>query len=312
LRYHPEPTSHQPQSRRRATNVLAWLLGLTWLASLSARANEPVFAWLEDDTQQKLIQISRSGRIAPYDREAGFRACDEVSLAPAAPTVVAPVAISTADGSRYILDRGSGPIKIPCSPAVGLAHDTATFLRALIQKSNMRLPMMAATRGQASCSGPNDVVVPLLSTQADIPTLLVSDRRSLVLTWVGSAAPFQIELDSPEGTPVTHVVSFDGHILRTPPTTLPVGRYRLRLLDSCGAGVEDDDVEVVAAIQRPKLPKELQQLPEPQKTIFYADYLIALDDGRWGLEALQLVGALPRSDSAAQAWIARWAGGQPQ
>jgi hypothetical protein len=40
--------------------------------------------------------------------------------------------------------------------------------------------------------------------------------------------------------------------------------------------------------------------------LFYADQLVATDRGRWSLEAMQLVAALPDRTPAVAAWLRQW------
>jgi hypothetical protein len=49
-------------------------------------------------------------------------------------------------------------------------------------------------------------------------------------------------------------------------------------------------------------------LGDEARALFYADYLAALDDGRWTLEALQRVAALPAQSPAVRQWLLRYGG----
>jgi hypothetical protein len=136
--------------------------------------------------------------------------------------------------------------------------------------------------------------------------MLVGDRSSLLLTWVSTDPPVDVELRDARGTVVAKASSVHDLPLRLKAPIKANVRYSLRLTDKCGKSIEDSDVEAVATSHRPALPPQLAKLPEPQRTIFYADYLVGFEDGRWGLEALQLVGSLPRGNKVVEQWIDQW------
>jgi hypothetical protein len=280
---------------------------LTCMASMAAQADSQIYAWLENDAQKVLIHVVRSHEVQAYDPGTGFQACDEVVLEPA---VGDSVAIITADGSRLLLDPAGPSIRLSCGTSKGVGHDVVAFLKALLQKSNMRLPTIAATRSfdaSTSCMK-GRLGMALLSHGSDTPTMLTSNTRSLLLAWTGAAGPFTLEIESARGSPVLHAIAINENTYRAYIRSLPPGRYRLHLSDSCHSGVEEKDLEVVPPAQLPAVPAQIASLPEPGRTIFYADYLVGLGDGRWGLEALQLVGTLPVSDPSARAWIRQWTG----
>lgn len=277
-------------------------------AAIAWAAPQDVFAWLEDQNQDAFIQVVRNGAVIPYDRGVGLQPCDSVSFSPAAPPGATTVAISTADGSRLLIERYQKPVTIRCTSPVGLTREVAAFVQALIGKSNQRMSQIVGTRGGADCHDHSDLDVPLLS-KANVPTMLVAGRPGIALTLVGSHIPFDVELASPAGAVVAHETLVQQHFLRISAQAIRPGRYQLRVRDSCGGGIEDDDFNVVSADQRPAIPELLANLPDPGRTIFYADYLIALNDGRWGLEALQLVAALPRDNPAVAGWLEQWGGG---
>lgn len=281
-----------------------WWMLAGCLASMAVQAASQTYAWLEDDSQQAFVRLVRQGRPVAYSSTAGFEACDEVSLLKSAGG--GPVAIATADGTRIVLDTRARVVKLPCGTRAGVGHDVISFVQALLAKSNKRVPVSALTRGVAgACS--HDLGMALLSAGEQTPTMLSSDSRPLVLAWTGSARPFSVQIDSPEGT-VLHADSLQDNLYQADIKSLAPGRYRLRLNDSCRQGLEDDFLQIVRPSQLPAMPSQIASLPEPARTIYYADYLLGYGDGRWGLEALQLVARLPKSDPAAHAWIMRWTG----
>jgi hypothetical protein len=271
------------------------------LASVAAQAADQTYAWLEDDSQQAFVRLVRGGQPMAYSSAVGFAACDEVSLTSATTNAVA---IATADGTRLVLDASVRRVKLPCDTRAGVGHDVISFMQALLTKSNKRVPVPALTRGApGACS--HDLGMALLSPGEDTPTMVSSDSRPLVLAWTGSARPFSVQIDSPRGT-MLHVDSLQDNLYWADIKSFAPGRYRLRLKDSCNQGLEDNFLQVVEPSELPAMPSQIASLPEPGRTIYYAEYLLGYSDGRWGLEALQLVARLPKTYPAAHAWITRW------
>jgi hypothetical protein len=266
-----------------------------------AASSGEVFGWLQDERQSSLVEVERNGQKVPYDPGVGLSRCDSVSVVASAP---GRVAIATVDGSRLLLERGR-TVKIGCtSTAGGVTRELALFLAQLLHRSNQRVPQAAVTRALALPCGDRALEVPLLPK--GLPSMLVGGRSSLLLTWVSTDPPVTVELRTAQGTVVAKASSVHELPMRLKAPVKSNVRYSLRLTDKCGKRIENDDLEAVPASHRPSLPPELAGLPEPQRTIFYADYLVGLEDGRWGLEALQLVGALPRGNKVVEQWIDQW------
>jgi hypothetical protein len=276
---------------------------LACMASMAAHAAGQTYAWLEDESQETLVRVVRGNQTHGYDPATGFLACDQVSLTSAASGTIA---IATTDGARLLLGDRIRSVKLPCSSRTGVARDVAMFLQALLRKSNMRIPVVAATRGAAGKCALHDLDMPFLSSGENIPTMLTSDSSPLVLAWTGTAGPFTIQIDSPDGSAMLRAAAIEANVYRAEVKSLPRGHYQLHLSDSCHGELEDDYLKVVAPAERPPVPPQIADLPEPGRTIFYADYLLGLGDGRWGLEALQLVARLPDTDPEARAWIRQW------
>jgi hypothetical protein len=275
------------------------------LASTAVQAAGQTYAWLEDDSQKAFVRVMRRSQPVAYSSAVGFEACDEVSLTSG---TTAPVTIATADGTRLVLDSSMRVVKLPCGRRAGVGHDAISFIQALLAKSNKRVPVSALTRG-APGACPHDLGMSLLSQGENTPTMVSSDSGSLVLAWTGSARPFSIQIDSPDGT-MLHVDSLQGNLYQADIKSFAPGRYRLRLNDSCDHVLKEDFLQIVPPGELPAMPSQIASLPEPGKTIYYADYLLGYGDGRWGLEALQLVARLAKSESAARAWIMRWTDSQ--
>jgi hypothetical protein len=300
LRSSPLTGSH----RATLLVLLALMSACMGARTACAATTGEIFGWLEDEGDATLLRIERNGQRVAYDPGIGFARCDSVSILASAP---APVTIATADGSRIFVKPGQSAVTIGCTAKEGgVTRDLALFLQQLLHRSNQRLPQMAATRALPMPCGHPALDVPLLSRGEEIPSMVVGGRSSLLLTWVSTDPPVDVELRNAQGTVVAKASAVHDQPLRLKAPLKSDLRYHLRLTDKCGKSIEDDDVQAVSATHRPALPPELARLPEPQRTIFYADYLVGFGDGRWGLEALQLVGSLPQGDKVVEEWIEQW------
>jgi hypothetical protein len=268
-------------------------------------SSEDVFAWLETPADARYLQIVRDQHVVAYSPEVGLLSCDQVSISETAARSTTEIAIAAVDGSRLSVKRGRAPVTIGCASTPGVSQQLAVFLRNLFTRSNERVMQLAATR--QPCRAPD---IPLLSQSRKLPTLLSAGRTSLLLTWVG-VAPLDVNLWSGGGGRLAHEGAVDEHVLRLSAPIQAPGNYALQIKNRCHAdsgkvSAGRMSIRVVPAGQRPPLPQELQELPEPQRTIFYADFLLSQADGIWGLEGLQLVGALPES-AVVKEWIGQWA-----
>jgi predicted transposase YdaD len=77
--------------------------------------------------------------------------------------------------------------------------------------------------------------------------------------------------------------------------------------------MEADDVDVVEARGIPPIPDALRtaEIDHVARQLFYADYLVALEDGRYAMQAMQLVASLAPQTPETRAWLAYWGAGQP-
>jgi hypothetical protein len=154
------------------------------------------------------------------------------------------------------------------------------------------------------------LVVPALAgPQAN----LVAGRRALYVAWTGGVAPFSVQLAAADGREVALRSAVEAHSTRLPAADLSPGQYTLRVRNRAGhriEGIRDDAVFVVADGTLPALPDTLKHpsLSDEARTLFYADYLTAQEDGRWTLEALQRVAALPGQSAAVRQWLLRYGG----
>jgi hypothetical protein len=314
LKQVPILRSHHPGWIHQA-QVACFLVATTILSVKSAFAQD-VFGWLENPKQAKLVQITRNNVVMPYDPKLGFQRCDSVSLLPRSKELVA---VSMVDGSRFVLRPNQTPSSIKCDLAAGVPHQLLNFLPDLFKKTLDRRAAIATTQGFGDCA--KDFTVPLLPAQKAISAQLVAGRSSLFITWVGSASSVDVTLSPGDGAAgavaeaaVASVSSERRHAFEIKAPFTSVGHYHLRLEDAC-RNIIYNDIQVVDGKKRPSVPSDLKQspVPEPYATLFYADYLLHLDNGRWGLEALQMVNALRDSDPvlkddpSVKRWIGWWA-----
>jgi hypothetical protein len=280
-------------------------LGVLLCGGVARAASGDAFAWLEDESQARYIAVERQGKAVSYDSSAGLQACDVVKFSEGASAgPPPPIYISKVDGSRVRLNREK-PLKISCSSGEGVTQQVLAFLQSIVHGSNIRMRAIAVTKGEAPCSTAVDV--PLLAEKG--PIMLVAGRPSLLVAWTGSSPPVNAEMRSADGTIVGQARAVREHVLEMKASITTPGQYTLKLEDACNTNIGEDDVEVVPLQQRPAMPDELASLAEPQRTLFYADYLVALKDGRWGLEALQVAGSLPRDNPLVEGWLEQWTGG---
>jgi hypothetical protein len=248
-----------------------------------------VVGWVEPDPKTKTVplaafRLDRAGKAIPYPTT-GLHACDRLTLVDEAVVV----RVRLASNLRMQLDANTRELEIPCDQR-GIAASLAAALQALLGSADQRKVRVAAvTRDMTPLSLPA-----LVAPQAH----LIAGQRPLYLAWTGGARPFSVQLvNAADGREVVTQSRIDAQSVLLPTVALEPGRYTLWVRNRAGhriEGLRDDALFVVAAADAPRMPEVLQAagLAEETRTLFYADYLAGLDDGRWTLEAMQQVAAL--------------------
>jgi hypothetical protein len=267
-----------------------------------------VAGWVEPDPTTQAVptsafRLTRAGKTITYP-EAGLQACDKLTLA----DDKAIVRVRLASNLRMQLDASSPgqQIEVPCDQR-GIAADLAAALRAMIrgieQRGRVRVATM--TRDIAPLAVPA-----LVASQANI----VAGTRALYIAWTGGVGPFSVQVsNAADGREVVRQTTIERHSVRLPVADFAPGNYTLWVRNRAGyrvEGVREDGLVVVTASEVPMLPEVLKSsaLSDEARTLFYADYLVGQDDGRWTLEALQRVAALPAQSPAVRQWLFRYGG----
>lgn len=282
----------------------AMLALAAWGGAAFAQAAE-VAGWVEPDPKTQALplaafRLDRAGKPIPYP-PAGLLACDRLTLT----EETAVVRVRLASNLRMQLDAATPgrQLEIPCDQR-GIAASLAAALQALIGSADQRKVRVAAVT--------RDVAPLTLPVWAAPQARLMAGQRALYLSWTGGTRPFSVQLlSAADGREVVAKTHIDAQSVVLPPVTLELGRYTLWVRNRAGHRVEgfrDDALFVVAPADVPRMPEVLVSsgLSEETRTLFYADYLAGIDDGRWTLEAMQQVAALKSRSPAVRQWLARF------
>lgn len=277
------------------------VVGLLVSSAAAAQERRAVALLLHDEDAARVV-VSRSGATVPYDPALGLLACDAIRLA--APTA-APIKVLTV--RHEIVAVTATPTVLECGQR-GASASVWEALRLAFQSVEARRTVVAASR-DGDCPRTADSVAPL-----DIPilperldTMLTERDGPFYLAWTHDFAPFALSLAPAAGGPpafeLQGIVQNRAEVDRA---RLAPGVYRLRLLDRCHREVQDEHVTVVATSQRPPMPAAFASMGEPERTLFYADYLATLNGGQWALEAMQMVAAIKPRTAAVDEWLGGW------
>jgi hypothetical protein len=287
----------------------AVLVVLTSCLSAPAQAQPgEVAGWVEPDAKTLVVptsafRLDRAGKTIPYP-DAGLQACDRLKLLDDK-TVVR---IRLASNLRMQLDAETPglQLEIPCSER-SIAASLAAALRAMIGGAEQRKQRVAAlTRDVAPLSLPALLAAP--------QTRIAAGRRALYVAWTGGVGPYSVQvLRAGDGREVVSRSSIGAHSVVLPPADIEPGEYTLWVRNRAGHRVEgfrEDGIVAVAPGAVPAMPEVLKTtgLTDEARALFYADYLAAQDEGRWTLEALQRVAALPAQSPAVRQWLLRYGG----
>jgi hypothetical protein len=244
----------------------------------------------------------------PLDYEGALQACDEIELT--RPDVILTIWLSDATQKRLGPGVGSR-LALDCSQR-GLSMRLLSMLQAALTPSAAR-----ANRAAAMASRSVDAdkeALPLAAPLLDAPSnSVLAGQRSLYLRWVGGVGPFAISLQDSTGRVLARRSGLGVRETTLPTAALLPGTYRLEITQAAGLqppGIAEDKLIVQAADSRPAMPPELAaaNLPASVRALFYADFLVAQGDGRWTLEAAQIVAAIRPATPASRQWLDRYAG----
>lgn len=283
------------------------VLASTLSAFAHAQAGE-VAGWVEPDAKTLVVptsafRLDRAGKAIAYP-DVGLQACDRLKLL----DDKAVVRIRLASNLRMQLDAETPglQLEIPCNER-SIAASLAAALRAMIGGAEQRKQRVAAlTRDIAPLALPALFVAPQSS--------IAAGRRALYVAWTGGAGPYSIQLlRASDGREVVSRANIGTHSVLLPPADIEPGAYTLWVRNRAGyriEGIREDGIVAVAPGAVPAMPEVLKAsgLTDEARALFYADYLAAQDEGRWTLEALQRVAALPSQSPAVRQWLLRYGG----
>ena len=294
-----------PSMRLRQTQRLAAVVALCVACATAASQEGDVAGWVEPEAKTQAIplaafRLDRAGKTVAYS-DLGLRACDKLVLVDDR----AVVRVRLVSNLRLQLDAESPAkqIEIPCDQR-GIAASLASALRALISSAEQRKARVATLT--------RDIAPLTLPVLVAPQTNLVAGQRELFLGWTGGAAPFSVQLlDARDGREVASITKLNTHSVFLPATALEPGQYTLWIRNRAGhriEGIREDALVVLPPDALPAMPPVLRSsgLTQEARTLFFADYLAALDDGRWTLEALQQVAGLKGHSAAARQWLQRY------
>ncbi len=290
-----------------ARAILLLVAASALCAHAHAQAGE-VAGWVEPDPKTLVVptsafRLDRAGKAIAYP-EAGLQACDRLKLL----DEKAVVRIRLASNLRMQLDAETPglQLEIPCSER-SIAASLAAALRAMIGSAQQRKQRVGAlTRDIAPLALPALFAAPQSS--------IAAGRRTLYVAWTGGAGPYSIQLlRTSDGREVVSRANISAHSVLLPPADIEPGEYTLWVRNRAGyriEGIREDGIVAVAPGAVPAMPEVLKAagLTDEARALFYADYLAAQDDGRWTLEALQRVAALPSQSPAVRQWLLRYGG----
>jgi hypothetical protein len=293
-----------------AAALLPALLTLLTPAGPALAAETRVAGWVEPDpaTGQpptRAFELLRAGKKVAYG-EAGLQACDEIKLTDRAATV----RITLASAQRMRLDARTPSAKLPCTER-GLLPDIWAALGTVLAGADARADRAAAMASRGESSAPMALDVPALAAPS---ARLVAGERSIYLRWVGGVGPFTVTLQERKtGRVVARQAGISAREVWLPKARIDPGNYRLELRQAAGQELlavaeENLVVEPATALPAPAPALARAELPADVRAIFRADQLVAFEDGRWTLEALQQVAAIKPSSAASAQWLDRHGG----
>ena len=142
-------------------------------------------------------------------------------------------------------------------------------------------------------------------------TIVGYDDVRSTLRGRGGEGPFSVQVvRASDGRELVSQLDIAGRASTLPPADFVPGNYTLWVRNRSGHRSEGfrQDALVATSQNLPPMPEILRNpsLAEESRTLFYADFLSSQEDGRWTLEALQLVRLLPIDLPAVRQWLFRY------
>lgn len=157
-----------------------------------------------------------------------------------------------------------------------------------------------SARDQGSCGATvnGSAAAFQLLNAAPLPSRIVRDGKSVVISWLGGSAPYRIAVD---GVPVAGdttacQAALDPGLLKQPATTLTL---------TDGQGAQPQTLVLQLEPDRPAMPEVLATatIPEVSRQLYYASWLAALDGGIWAIEAQRVALAQDCQQPEVRAWL---------
>ncbi len=127
--------------------------------------------------------------------------------------------------------------------------------------------------------------VPLLQ----VPQTMAAGKRVIIIGWLKPSSVTEISITAKGGHKLVDKSKGAGGVWASPALTLKAGTYRIAV--ATAAATVSGEIKVVDGQGMPQFPEELtrESVPEPLLHTAQALWLAALEDGRYRLEALQLI-----------------------
>ena len=280
------------------------LLGAMLFAPITFATPSGKAGWIHTaklpQTLSNVFHVVRRGTVVPYTEAEGLLPCDQVKLLDASATIH----ITLSNAQRIRLDALRPETVVPCERE-SIGDSVARLLQAITgQAESFR--STASTRATASTRSAASLNIPALVAAK---TMIAEGKRSLFISWRGGKAPFSVKILSQNGSkPVLEKDNVAGHDASFPEIKLETGQYSLIITDAEQKWIREDEFHVVSALTVPAMPKELKDanLSENARTLFYADFLVGFEDGRFTLEALQKAASISPPTPASRDWLRAW------
>jgi hypothetical protein len=292
---------------KRYANPACAALLLSMAARMPVQAAEGPAraAWIDGASAPTaaLVRIQRAGKDVTYQAAVGLLACDQLQLLDAKKVV----RIVLADGARVRLDASQPLAKIACD-----SNTIGTTLGRLLSAWNSQSDTRDTAAGVLSRDeGPLELPILFAPSGA-----VMAQADQLYLTWRGGKGPFTMALRDAGGANVAERARIATHatVLALPLPRMVPGKYALQLSDSSNenSSLTEENMVIVEGSTIPSMPTELREaeLDPTARQLFYADFLVAYEDGRYAMQALQLVAALKPQTAASRSWLASWGSGE--
>lgn len=264
-------------------------------------------AWIDLANAATAVRVIRAGKEQAYDQAEGLLACDTVLLLERG----AIVRVVLATGARIRLDAAQPTAAVPCD-APGVSARVGRLLAALRTHAESRRATVATmSRGAGSDSLRMPILFAPRAIVARNPDGDHQGRQLIHLAWQGGAGPFRAELRRADGILLAALDGISGHKASLAVMRWIPGHFALSVTSADGSGVREADFQAVAYSAIPPMPDALKRaaLHPTARSLFYADYLLGYDDGRYAMQAMQQVAAIHPQSEATRTWLAFWGEG---